>query len=174
LEKFTFTVSDAGIKKGVNASPSEVTTDDKYTNDEREEGGLGIVTRQKRDSKRRKAIGFLCVLAIIILGFFLIVMLRHYNNYEVVSSIKVKDASAHKFEEFNGGLLKYGNDGAILRNVSGKVVWNVGFEMSDPRIDICGKYVIIYDREGSKIFLLDDTDKVSEISTNQPIYKAEV
>jgi hypothetical protein len=101
-------------------------------------------------------------------------MLRHYNNYEVVSSIKVKDASAHKFEEFNGGLLKYGNDGAILRNVSGKVVWNVGFEMSDPRIDICGKYVIIYDREGSKIFLLDDTDKVSEISTNQPIYKAEV
>jgi hypothetical protein len=38
LEKFTFTVSDAGIKKGVNASPSEVTTDDKYTNDEREEG----------------------------------------------------------------------------------------------------------------------------------------
>ena len=174
MEKFTFTVSDGGIKKGVNASPSEVTTDDKYTNDEREEGGLGIVTRQKRDSKRRKAIGFLCVLGIIILGFFLIVMLRHYNNYEVVSSIKVKDASAHKFEEFNGGLLKYGNDGAILRNVSGKVVWNVGFEMSDPRIDICGKYVIIYDREGSKIFLLDDTDKVSEISTNQPIYKAEV
>jgi len=174
LEKFTFTVSDGGIKKAGKPSPSEVSSIEENEDGLDRESGLGIVSRQRRDSKRRKAIGFLCVLAIILVGFFLLAMLRHYNSYEVVSTIKVKDASAHKFKTFEGGLLKYGNDGAILRDVSGKVVWNVGYEMSDPRIDVCRNYVIIYDREGSKLYLLDDTDKVSEISTNQPIYKAEV
>ena len=173
MEKFTFNISGGNLEKK-NVRESVLIEDNTNAWDEDEDRAPGIVERQRRSRRRNTILGTVALVLVLILGFFLVVMMRHYNSYDVVSTEKVKGASAYKYVTFDGCLLKYGNDGAILTDPTGKVVWNEGFEMTAPRIDICKDYLILYDRNGSKIFLMDTRGEVAEISTRLPISKAEV
>ncbi|MCR4782842.1 MAG: DUF5711 family protein [Lachnospiraceae bacterium] len=174
MEKFTFNVSEGKMTVNNDTGDSKSAASVAENRDEGRVHYEGIVERQRKASFRKKLIGGLALIAVLLLGFFLLIMLRHYDNYEVLGTTKIKDASASKYEMFNGSLLKYGNDGAILTDATGKVSWNVGYEMTAPEIDMCDGYLIVYDRGGSRIYLLDGVGEVSEISTTQPISKAEV
>jgi hypothetical protein len=42
----------------------------------------------------------------------------------------------------------------ILNDERGNVLWNEGYEMSRPKIDINGEYLIIYDKGGTGIYIM--------------------
>lgn len=112
------------------------------------------------------------VLAVLVLAtaFF---YFRHqnkvYETYEVISTSEVSITSGMQVRRFEKTLLLYGNDGAKCIDAKGNVVWNVTFEMQNPMVDISSNVVGIADYNGSKIYMMSDSETLGEINTGMPI-----
>ncbi len=112
------------------------------------------------------------VLAVLVLAtaFF---YFRHqnkvYETYEVISMSEVSITSGMQVRRFENTLLLYGNDGAKCIDAKGNVVWNVTFEMQNPMVDIASNVVGIADYNGSKIYMMSDSETLGEINTGMPI-----
>lgn len=117
---------------------------------------------------KRTALG-IAILLVSVTGLGLFMALRHYEDYDLRSSVERSDTEATRFAEFCGGILKYSNDGAIYTDTTNELIWNQPYEMSDPQIDICEGYVVIYDKRGTKIYILSRTELRGSIETTMPI-----
>lgn len=147
-----------------------------------EKGKKGFYTVQEPDMKdykqkikkhrlrilRRTAIAITAVLLIII-GVGLFMAFRHYENFDIRSSVERSDTAATHFKEFHGNILKYSNDGAFYTDRQNELIWNQTYEMSDPRLDICENYLTIYDKKGTKIYILTPEGLVGSIETTMPV-----
>lgn len=107
-------------------------------------------------------------------GTALYMSLRQYTDYDVRASVERSDTKATKFKEFQGNILKYSNDGAFYTDHNNERIWNQTYEMSNPTIDICGDYLVIYDKKGKDIYILNKTGLVHNIETNYPITQVSV
>ncbi len=116
------------------------------------------------------AVVIVLVVAVLIWG-----NVRHYTNATVRSSIELEDSENTKYLDFQDNILRYSADGAFYTSYSGTMLWNVTYEMSSPQTDTCSSYVIIYDKTGTGIRLMNRSDgEVVSITTNLPIVKAQV
>lgn len=102
-------------------------------------------------------------------GLGLFMALRHYENYDIISRVERSDTEATHFEEFCGNILKYSNDGAFYIDAQNELIWNQTYEMSMPQIDICENYLAIYDKKGTKIYILTTEGLQGSIETTMPI-----
>ena len=127
-----------------------------------------------KHQKLKAAIGILIFAGVVIFGFFMVVMLKKYTAYTVTGTWNIKNASGSFYADFQGCVLKYNNDGAILNDERGNVLWNEGYEMSSPKIDINGGYLIIYDKGGTNIYMMTRSGEESVVKTAEPINAAEV
>ena len=82
--------------------------------------------------------------------------LRSYDTFVVEKSVERTDSEAVKFEEFRGRIMKYSNDGASYISNSNELIWNQAYEMTSPAVDICQGYLAIYDKQGTKIYIMDE------------------
>ncbi len=101
--------------------------------------------------------------------FYLRYQFKVYETYEVIQTQEVAITSGTRAQRFGNSLLVYGSDGAKCINSKGDVVWNVTYEMQNPRVDISGNVAGIADYNGSKIYMMDETQVLGEISTGMPI-----
>lgn len=125
--------------------------------------------------KKLKVVLLIIFTIVFIVGvFFLFIIFKKYNKFSVEETFKVKNASSYHFLNFNGNLLKYGNNGAILKDFSGKLIWNESFEMNNPKAKISGNYLLIYDKGGSNMLVLSLKNKVNELHTVKPINYADI
>ncbi len=128
---------------------------------------------QKLRAHRKKIFKRIMTLVIAVVLVFLGVSfyfsLKFYDKYEVQSSVERADTEATKFEEFDGNILKYSNDGAFYTDVSNELIWNQTFEMTKPMIDICEGYLVIYDKDGTQVFILNKEGLQGSIETTMPI-----
>ncbi len=129
--------------------------------------------REKLRTHRRKIIKRTAVVLVaclaVITGVGLFLALRHYEAYDVRFSVARSDTEATIFEEFCGNILKYSNDGAFYTDTSNELIWNQTYEMSSPQIDICGDYLAIYDKKGTRIYILTPEGLQGSIETTMPI-----
>lgn len=129
--------------------------------------------RQKLKTHRRKILRRTAVVVLVCLaviaGVWLFLALRHYEAYEVRSSVTRSDTEATIFEEFCGNILKYSNDGAFYTDASNELIWNQTYEMSSPQIAVCGNYLAIYDKKGTQIYVLTPAGLQGSIETTMPI-----
>ena len=125
--------------------------------------------REHRQKILKRTATGIVILLLAVTGWGLFMALRHYENYDLRTSIERSDTEATRFAEFCGGILKYSNDGAIYTDTSNELIWNQPYEMSDPQIDICEDYVVIYDKRGTKIYILSRTALEGSIETTMPI-----
>ena len=129
--------------------------------------------RQKLREHRRKVIKRMSILILAVLsmaaGAWIFFSLRHYEAYDVRSSVERSDTEATRFEEFRGNILKYSNDGAFYTDASNGLIWNQTYEMSSPETDICGEYLVIYDRRGTQIYILTPDGLQGSIETTMPV-----
>lgn len=109
------------------------------------------------------------IILLIIAGLGLYMAFRHYEDYDILSSVERADTEATRFAEFKGNILKYSNDGAFYTDVSNELIWNQTYEMSSPQIDTCGDYLAIYDKGGTKIYILTPAQLVGSIETTMQI-----
>lgn len=125
--------------------------------------------REHRLAALKRSAIFAAVLFVTGVGFWLFMAFRQYTDYDVRSSVERSDAEATKFVEFQSNILKYSNDGALYTDVTNELIWNQTYEMSDPQIDICEEYLAIYDKKGTKIYILTSTKLQGSIETTMPI-----
>ena len=109
------------------------------------------------------------VILLLAAGIGLFMALRHYESYDVISSVQREDTEAAHFTEFAGNLLKYSNDGALYTDTSNDLIWNQTYEMADPQISICNKYLTIYDKRGTMIYILTPEGLQGSIETTMPV-----
>ena len=114
------------------------------------------------------------IVFVIIAGLFLFLALRHYEDFDVNSTVERSDTAATIFEEFQGNILKYSNDGALYTDTYNERIWNQTYEMAKPTIDICEDYLAIYDKKGTQIYIMTSQGLVSNIETTMTIEQVSI
>lgn len=147
--------------------------------------GLRAVTKQEQKEFERqlrehrmnvlKRTIIVAVATLLLVGSTAIYMsLRQYTGYDIRASVERSDTKATQFREFQGNILKYSNDGAFYTDHNNEMIWNQTYEMSKPTVDICGNYMVIYDKKGKDIYILNKSGLVHSIETNYPITQVSV
>ena len=107
-------------------------------------------------------------------GTALYMSLRLYTDYDLRASAERADTKATQFKEFQSNILKYSNDGASYTDHNNEMIWNQTYEMSNPTVDICGGYLVIYDKKGKDIYILNKKGLLHSIETNYPITQVSI
>ncbi len=133
----------------------------------------------KKLKNHRRRVGVLVIFVLALLASAAIAAYIYFENkvytgYDVVSSIKRTDTSAPGFANFQGKLLKYTNDGALYTNLDGGLIWNQTYEMDEPRLEMQGNYVAIYELNGTQVYILDTVNLQGSIKTTMPIQKVSI
>ena len=111
---------------------------------------------------------------ILVIAVELLYALRSFSSYEIRNSIERNNSDVTKFAQFNDYILEYSNDGASCVPHNRDMVWNQSYEMSNPNTDTCGKYLSIYDRGGTSIYVLSEKGLECKIETTVPIQTVSV
>lgn len=125
--------------------------------------------REHRLAVLRRSAIFTLVLLLVVALLGLYMAFRQYTDYDIRSSVERSDTAATRFAEFQGNILKYSNDGAFYTDAENELIWNQTYEMSNPQIDICEGYLTIYDKKGTKIYILTSSNLQGSIETTMPI-----
>ncbi len=99
---------------------------------------------------------------------------KEYSICAITSTVKTDAFSDSSLMNFNGDVLSYGKDGACCVSSKGKTLWNITYEMQDPIVMVAGSKAAIGDFEGQKIYVMDKTGTIGEISTTMPICKLSI
>jgi hypothetical protein len=132
--------------------------------------------RKKRYKQTRRLIIITLLLAFAAAGVFYLVSLynRDYENYEVLKTTDVTDENSIGYLSYEGAVVKYSKDGAVAIDNNGKLLWNGSYQMTDPIVDTCGKYVVVADRGGKSIHIFNGKGSAGMISTLYDIIKVEI
>lgn len=130
--------------------------------------------REHRIKILKRTAWSILICVFIFTGIGLYMALRQYEDFDVRSSVERSDAEATTFQEFNGNILKYSNDGALYTDHANERIWNQTYEMANPTVDICGGYLAIYDRQGTQIYIMAEAGMVGKIETTMPIQQVSI
>ena len=144
-------------KKGFHTVPS------------REQKEFEEKLREHRLQVLKRTVIMTVIVLTFVIAIVLYVSLRQYTDYDVRASVERADTKATQFKEFQGNILTYSNDGAFYTDHNNERIWNQTYEMSNPTVDICGNYLVIYDKKGKDIYILNNSGLVYHKETNHPI-----
>lgn len=128
-----------------------------------------VVDFVKRHKKLTIGVG---VTLLIILVWYTISNFRTYSDYTIKNDVKMEDSDGTAYESFHGNIIKYNSDGAFYVSKNGDLIWNEAYDMSSPSIDICDDYIALYDRGGTKVYVMNATGRKGEVTTSKPILRA--
>ncbi len=132
---------------------------------------------QKKKKKKRAMFLFGTVGAALVLGIvFLVVfsyyiMNRSYSGYDIVSEKERADSNNVTYLPFNHNLLKYSRDGISALDESGETLWNGGYEMEQPMVDIRGDIVTVADIGAKHFYVYNGKDQGKDMEMTLPIGK---
>ncbi|MCR5202306.1 MAG: DUF5711 family protein [Lachnospiraceae bacterium] len=127
--------------------------------------------------KVKKLVLVLIILLIIALAVLAVVYYMHgiyYKTYKIVKSTDRKESNASCYQSYNKKLLKYSKDGITVYDDSLKAVYNSSYDMSNPKVDICGKYIVVADIGGKTAYVYDGKKDGKVINTDYEIQLARV
>ena len=137
---------------------------------------------EKIDVDSRKKRIFIGISILIILIFIAVYVYSRrlsnkvYTEYSVESSFNLMKMNSQlqvEYFPFVNGVIRYSADG-ISYFCDGKEIWNKGFNISSPVIDVCGDYIVLAEKNSNEIYLFDKSGKQSNISSSYPIVSVEV
>ena len=111
---------------------------------------------------------------VVLLCLFYYISNRCYNSYEVKNQVERSDSNNVNYTYFNGNILKYSGSGINAIDSMGKSLWNGGFEMKQPQVDMCGNYVVVADVNGKQFYVYNGEDEGTSLETPFPIVCAKV
>lgn len=130
--------------------------------------------KQHRHKVLRRILFVVLSICLSVAALALYLSLRHYDDFNVISSAERADTPATIFAEFKGNILKYSNDGALYIDTNNDRIWNQTYEMSSPAIDICGDYLAVYDKKGTKIYIMNTSGPIAGIETTMEIQQVSI
>ncbi len=105
---------------------------------------------------------------------FLLSQLVSFNGYKERDTLSQANSVASHFENFEGNILKYSNDGAYYMDAQGNMIWNQTFEMNQPMVEICEGFAAFADQDGKDILIMDTTGLQGTIETGMEIKEISV
>lgn len=126
-----------------------------------------IRIHRKKIFWRVMGIGLGVIVAIFLVQLWMAV--RGYDSYEILGSAARSGSEAAKYENFLGNIIEYSNDGIGYMTAENELLWNQSFEMTSPKLDICKEYLVIYDKGGTLIYIMQKSGVVKQIETAKPI-----
>lgn len=134
--------------------------------------------KQKIRIHRLKILILILMIVGVLLGLLFAAFLyfenKVYTEYEVIEQIERRETEAAEYEEFQGNVLQYTQDGAVYSSIAGEVYWNQTYEMETPRISRCEDYVAIYEQGGSQIYILNTAGLQGTIKTTIPVQRVSI
>lgn len=136
--------------------------------------------RIKKQARRHRAgrlymVMLLLLLVGVVCAVYYVYEKSHaYESYERTSSIAYIQGSGQQTLALGENILTYGKDGANCVSASGKLLWNMTFEMQNPMVAVCGETASFADYGASTIFVHTKEGNEAEIPTNKPIRKISV
>lgn len=143
---------------------------------------LGIdFDNEEKDRKRKKRIIMLGAIGIaVIAGITVIIIFAYYfmnrsfSGYDVISEKARADSNSVVYKSFQDKLLKYSRDGISVVDGTGDTLWNGGYEMEKPVVDVCGNYVVVADIGAKQFCVYNGEDQGIAIETALPVGRAKV
>lgn len=135
---------------------------------------------RKKKKRRRFRLLVISIGAALVIGIAAIVtvsyyyMNRSFSGYDVVSEVARADSNNVTYRSFQNKLLKYSRDGISLLDGNGKTLWNGGYEMENPMVDVCGDYVAVADIGAKKFYVYNGKDSGVDMEMAFPIGRLKV
>lgn len=98
---------------------------------------------------------------------------RTFDSYKVEYTMEISDGVDNEFYPYKTGVLKYSSDGMAYID-GGKEIWNQGFEIKNPVMDICGDYVAIAEEDSNDINIYNASGEAYKVSASYPVKNLEV
>ncbi len=127
---------------------------------------------QIRDHRRhilKRVLQIIGVIVVLLIGIELFYAIRSFDDYEVRNSIARNSSGATQYQMFGSYLLEYSNDGISCISKNNDIIWNQSFEMTSPKVRICGDYLVVYDAAGTKLFILTESGLEKNLEMTSPI-----
>ena len=112
------------------------------------------------------------VVIIVVIASMMIARNWTYHTYRVLRSEKKEDTISSAYMNFGDYILQYSSDGARLQDRQGAEIWNVNYKIQDPTTAICDRTLLLYDRNGTDVTVVDRDGKKTSFTTKLPIRKA--
>lgn len=113
------------------------------------------------------------LLIFLILSVFILVYYLYKKNHKYIDAdvkySRLKSEVFAGYTNLGNDLVRYGKDGVVLVDESGKEVFNAAYNMKAPIADSCGKYLVIGDLGGASASLFDKSGKLCSIHSSFPI-----
>ncbi|MBB2184598.1 hypothetical protein H0486_17130 [Lachnospiraceae bacterium MD1] len=142
-----------------------------------DEQSLREYGRRKRRVRRiRNLIILVLLLIIAIVGAIYLYKLNNkdYHSFEEIKSIENTGENVVGYLNYGNAVIRYSRDGAVAIDKDGSLIWNGSYEMLNPIVDTCGKYVVIADQNNKLIHIFNEKGAVSSIPTLYNILKVEI
>ncbi len=120
------------------------------------------------------AVGAAVVVALCAWGLYVSYQSRTYESYEVVKSYERTDTLTTQYAEFQGYVLKYGQDGISCVDSSNNLIWSQTYSMQEPMIDVCGSSVALAEKSGTTVMIFDSTGLLGSVQTLLPIQQISI
>lgn len=131
--------------------------------------------RLEKQRKRRRIIIIIVVVAavaaLVMTGWYVMeaVRMKTYTGYRILRQYERQDSNTARYIYYDGDLLKYSNDGASALGEDGNALWNGSYDIKEPLVDVCGRYVAIADMGGKEIYVFNGRDTGTSVTVPYPI-----
>lgn len=96
-----------------------------------------------------------------------------YDSYKVIDSIKIESGTDSKYIAFEDFVIRYSSDG--ISYIDGEeTVWEEGYEMKAPMVDVCDSYLAVADKNTNDIYIYNEDGRQGKVIASYPIMKLEV
>ncbi len=99
---------------------------------------------------------------------------RCYKQYQIQGKVERSDSNNVQYMYHEGNILKYSRSGISEIDNEGKSLWNGGYEMKQPQVDVCGEYIVVADIGGKQFYVYNGENDGTVIETSLPIVRAKV
>ena len=130
--------------------------------------------KKKRIIRITLAIFIVVAVVSAVLFYVFFQMNRTYGGYEVINEFERKDSVGAQYLWNNEKLVKYSKDGSVGMKIDGSKIWDVSYELKNPKAVACGDYVAIADIGEKEIWVFDGSEKGTCIETDAPIVQVAV
>ncbi len=128
---------------------------------------ISKIKKHKRKIRIAVAVIVLMIICTVVV-ISIVIRNKKYNSYQIVEEYAMDDMIGGEYYNFGDYILKYNSDGICC--LKGKTpVWNQAFEMQNPVLDICGKYVAVGEKNTNKIYIFNTEGQQGEINTQYPL-----
>lgn len=167
-----FRKKTAGALSGAKASAGSVFEKNKQPLDEVSSYKQRLIAHRRKTLIKTGAV--IAAVAALALGIKFAFDHWSFKEYVILNSSEQEDITSTEYVELDGKIFKYNQDDTALVDTDGTTLWTGSYNITDPKADVCGDVVAVYDKNGTSIAVFDTEGEVGNITTDLPILKARV